>query len=96
METPQQLQSFPSRALVAVLALVVAVLVGLAAGYVIRDGLPQSQAPAVVTETVPSWAHQGTGPTDADGGGLPESVPSWAYQGTGPTDADAYQAEARR
>jgi hypothetical protein len=105
METGQQLQSFPNRVLVAGLALLVAVLVGLAAGSVIRDGLPQSKAPAVVTETVPSWAHQGTGPTDADGGGLPqakapavvtETVPSWAHQGTGPTDADAYQAEANR
>lgn len=66
MEARQQLQSFPSRALVAGLALLVAMLVGLAAGYLIRGGLPQSQAPAVATDTVPSWAHQGMGPTDAD------------------------------
>jgi hypothetical protein len=96
METGQQLQSFPNRVLVAGLALLVAVLVGLAASSVIRDGLPQSKAPAVVTDAVPSWAHQGTGPTDADGGGLPESTPAWAHQGTGPTDADAARAEANR
>lgn len=47
-------------------ALLSAVLLSGPAGYLVRGGLPQSQAPAAATDTVPSWAHQGTGPTDAD------------------------------
>jgi hypothetical protein len=50
----------------AVAALLAAVLLSGATGYLVRGGLPQSQAPAVATDTAPSWVHQGTGPTDAD------------------------------
>jgi hypothetical protein len=55
-------------------ALLAAVLLSGAAGYLVRGGLPQSQsqAPAAATDTVPSWAQQGMGPTDSD-----------AYQSTG-------------
>jgi hypothetical protein len=54
------------RPLAVVAALLAAMLLSGAAGYLVRGGLPQSHAPAVVTERAPSWVHQGMGPTDAD------------------------------
>jgi hypothetical protein len=49
-------------------ALLAAALLSGATGYLVRDALPQSQsqAPPAATNAVPSWALQGTGPTDAD------------------------------
>jgi hypothetical protein len=48
-------------------ALLVAALISGAAGYLIRGGIPERHAAVVVaTDTVPSWALAGTGPTDAD------------------------------
>jgi hypothetical protein len=54
------------RPLAAVAALLATVLLSGGAGYLVRGGLPQPESPAVVANMVPSWAHQGMGPTDAD------------------------------
>jgi hypothetical protein len=65
MQASQQMRR-GVRPLVVVAALLAAMLLSGTAGYLVRGGLPQSHAPAAVTDTAPSWVHQGTGPTDAD------------------------------
>jgi hypothetical protein len=65
MQASQQMQRGvnPPAVLAAIAA---ALLLSGAASYLVRGALPQTQAPAAV-DSVPAWAQQGTGLTDADG-----------------------------
>jgi hypothetical protein len=48
-------------------ALAAALLLSGTAGYMVRGALPQAPAAASqAVDSVPAWAFQGTGPTDAD------------------------------
>ena len=68
MEARQEYTRFPTHALLVVIGLVLALLLGGVAGYALHGlGTPRASISETVTkDQVPDWMRQGTGPTDAD------------------------------
>ena len=66
MQAGQAMRRFPGRAIALAVALLLALLLAAAIGYSLR-GLGSSSSVQPSAPSVPSWADQGTAPTDADG-----------------------------